>query len=209
MQIKSVFSFLFIILFSVVFSFGQTGEQSGMIKSAKGVLVVWNEPGNYYTVEIIGKTIVPASQPLLFQVDGKFFQIQTVEKKVFLKDSNEKSLNDKAILAAHRDWEGDYISKVIKKTLKIDSEWLKLSNNTEALAWSYDMPKVKDNQSAKRQLYLAVIKKDHVFLLNGATTGDDDEKALRQLLLDTMNTLKPTDKPITLEKAKQQILNGN
>ena len=209
MRIKIIYSFLFITLFSVIFSFGQAGEQSGMIKSAKGVFVVWNQPGNYYTVEIIGKTIVPASQPLLFQVDGKFFQIQTVEKKVFLKDSSEKNLNDKAVLAAHRDWEGDYISKVIKKTLKIDSEWLTLSNNTDALSWSYNMPRVTDNQSAKRQLYLAVIKKDHVFLLNGATTGDDDEKVLRQLLLETMNTLKPTDKPLSLEKAKQQILKGN
>src|ERR1035437_9482225 len=116
----------------------QTDEEGGMIKTAKGVLVVWNEPGNYYTIEIKGEKILPASQPLLFQVDGTFFQIQTVEKKAFLKDPNDNMLDGKAILSAHRDWEGDYISKVIGKTLKIDSEWIKLSNNIDALAWSYD-----------------------------------------------------------------------
>ena len=93
--------------------------------------------------------------------------------------------------------------------MKIDSEWLKLSNNTEALAWSYDMPKVSDKQTAKRQFYLTVVKKDHIFLLNAAFTGDDDEKALRRLLIDTMQTLKPTDNPLSLEKARQQILKGN
>jgi hypothetical protein len=186
------------------------GEQSGMIKSAKGVLVVWNEPGNYYTIEIQGEEIVPASQPLMFQVDGTFFQIQTVPKKAFLKGSNDKPLDDKGILAAHRDWEGDYISKILKTTLRIDSEWLKLPNNMDALAWSYDMPKkMFADQSAKRQLYLAVVKRDHVFLLNGAVTDNDDEKILRQLLLDTMNTLKPSDKPLSLEKAKEQVMKDN
>src|SRR5688500_9610296 len=85
-------------------------EQSGMIKTAKGILVVWNEPGNYFTIEIKGKQIAPMEQPMMFQVDGKFFQIQTAAKKQFLKGSNDKKLDDKTILAAHRDWERDYIS---------------------------------------------------------------------------------------------------
>src|SRR5258706_9661076 len=152
MRIRSIYVFLCIFLISVVNAPAQDGEQSGMIKTAKGVLVVWNEPGNYYTIEIKGEKILPASQPLLFQVDGKFFQIQTAEKKAFLKDPKDKKLDDKAILAAHRDWEGDYISGIIGKTLKIDSEWLKLPNNVDALAWSYDVPKkmISDDQSAKR-----------------------------------------------------------
>jgi hypothetical protein len=188
------------------YSFAQAGEQSGMIKTAKGILVVWNEPGNYYTVEIKGNKILPAEQPLLFQVDGKFFQIQTAEKKAFLKDSNDKNLDDKAILSAHRDWEGDYISGIIHSKLKIDSVWLKLANNMDVLAWSYNMPKVKDNQSAKRQLYLAVVKRDHVFLLNGAVTANDDEKEIQRLLLDTMNTMRSSDKSLSLKDASEQVM---
>jgi len=187
-------------------AFAQESEQSGMIKTAKGVLVVWNEPGNYFTVEIKGNSIIPAEQPLLFQVDGKFFQIRTAEKKAFLKNPNDKSLDDKTILAAHRDWEGDYISGMLRTKLKVDSAWLKLANNTDALAWSYNMPGVRDDQSAKRQLYLAIVKRDHVFLLNSAVTGNDNEKEIQQLLLDTMNTMLSSDKPLSLQKASEQIM---
>lgn len=187
----------------------QTGEQSGMIKSAKGILVVWNEPGNYYTIEIKGEKIIPAEQPLLFQVDGKFFQIQTVEKKAFLKDPSDKSLDDKAILAAHRDWERDYISKVIKNELKIDSAWVKLSNGNDALAWSYKMPKVVDSQGATKQLYIAVMKRDHVLLVNSALTGDDNEEDTKKLLIGTLITLRSADKPLSLEKARVQVLKDN
>jgi len=189
----------------------QEREKSGMIKTTKGILVVWNEPDNYYTIEIKGKQITPAEQPLLFQVDGLFFQIQTAEKKAFLQGNVDKKLDDKTILATHRDWEGDYLSGVLKKKLQIDSEWLKLADGTDALGWSYDMPRkmVPDGQSAKKQFYLAVVKRNHVLLLNSALTGDDNDKTIRQLLLDTINTLRSTDKPLPLQKAAEMIRNSN
>ena len=58
-------------------------------------------------------------------------------------------------------------------------------------------------------MYLAVVKRDHVLLLNTAVTENDDEKTLRQFLLDTMNTLKSSDKPLSLENAREQIMKGN
>ncbi len=184
-------------------------EQSGMIKSAKGILVVWNEPGNYFTIEISGKKILPGQQQMLFQVDGKFFQILTVDKKAFLKNLNDKTLDDKAILAAHRDWERDYISGVLKRELKIKSEWLKLPGGQDILAWSYDMPKVTDRQTAMRQLYLAVVKRDHVLLLNTALENEAEAKAGKDLLFQTLITLKPSDKPLSLQKAQEQVMNEN
>ena len=191
------------ILLLALASFAQSPEKSGMIKTAHGVLVVWNEPGNYYTIEIKGDKIQPGKQPLLFQVDGKFFQIQLVDKKAFLKD--DKITDDRSILGAHRDWEGDYISGVIGSKLNIASEWLRLANNNDALFWSYKMPKRADPQEAHWQMYLSVVKGNFVFLLNGATVGGQDEKELRSLLLDTMNTLKPSDKPLSLEKASEMV----
>ena len=187
-------------------------EKSGMVKTEKGVLVVWNEPGNYYTIEIRGQNISPASQPLLFQVDGKFFQIQVVDQRAFLSGKDSKSLDDKTILAAHRDWEGDYISGIIKKKLQIDSEWFKLANGKDALGWSYDMPRdrIPSGSQARKQFYLSVVKGNMVFLLNSALTGDDtdSDKAMRQLLIDTMNTLKPSDKPLSLANAAEMVKKG-
>lgn len=211
MHIRNIYIFLCIALVLVVGASAQEGEQSGMIKSAKGVLVVWNEPGNYYTIEIIGKTINPAGKPppIYFQVDGHFLQIQTARKSDFLKDQKNKSADDKTILAAHRDWEADYMSQLLNTKLKFDSEWIKLPDGSDALWWSSDVPeKVRTSEaSAKKQLYLSVVKRDHVFLLNSAVTPDDNnEKTLRQLLLDTMKTLKSSDKPLSLKKASEEIM---
>ena len=180
-----------------------------MIKTAKGVLVVWNEPGNYFTIEIKGN-VRPSQQPLLFQLDGgKGFQIQMVDKKAFLKNPNDKSLDDKTILAAHRDWEGDYISGIIHSKLKIDSVWLKLANSTDALAWSYEMPTIRNIPPGTRQLYLGVVKRNHVFLLNSEVAKNDDEKETRQFVLDTMNTMRSSDKPLSLKAASEQVMKEN
>jgi hypothetical protein len=56
--------------------------------------------------------------------------------------------------------------------------------------------------SAKKQFYLAVVKCDHVLLLNSALTSNDDVKAIHQLLIDTMNTLKSSDKPVFTESCR-------
>ena len=195
---------LILIAFVLLFagSISAQEEQSGMIKSANGVLVVWNEPGNYFTIEIKGKDIKPSQQERLFKVDGRFFQIQTVEKKAFLK-LTDKSLDDKAILAAHRDWEKEYISGVIKHELKVDSEWLKLPDDRDILVWSYDMPK-----TALKQFYVAVVKRDHVLLLNTALEKEGEAQASKDFLLQTLSTLKSSDKPLSLQKASEQIIKG-
>lgn len=197
-----------ILAFSAATTLAQE-EQSGMIKTANGILVVWNEPGNYFTIEIMGKKIVPAEQPMMFKVDGRFFQIQPAEKKAFLKNPNDKTLDDKTILAAHRDWEREYISGVLGRELKVESEWLKLAGGQDVLAWSYDMPKVADTQTAKRQLYLTVVKRDHVLVLNSALTDLGDSRETKELLLQTLLTLRSTDKPLSLQKASEQIKKDN
>jgi hypothetical protein len=188
----------------------QTAEQSGLIKTAGGFLVVSNEPGNYYTIEVNGKNVeADRDHPMWFKVNGKFFQVVTARKKDFLKDAGDKTLDDRAVLAAHQQWESDYIGDTLGAKLKVGSQYLKLASGMEAVAWSFDMPLVDARQTAKRQLYLAVVKRDHVLVLNTVVEANDDEKSLQKLLIDTMNTLKPSDKPLPLEKAREQVLKGN
>lgn len=213
MRIRTICIFLCIALVTIANVLAQESEKSGMIKSAKGILVVWNEPGNYYTIEVVGNNIQPAAQPppIYFQVDGRFLQIQTAWKSDFLKEEKGKSPDDKAVLTAHRDWEADYMSQLLKTKLKFVSEWVKLSDGTDALWWTSDVPeKLRTSEtSAKKQLYLSVVKRDQVLLLNSVVTRDDNnEKAIRQFLLDTMKTMKSSDKPLSLKEASEQIKKG-
>ena len=77
-----------------------------------------------------------------------------------------------------------------------------------ALSWNYDMPLIDAKQTARRQLYLSVVKGDRVLALNTVVEKDGEEKALQQLLIDTMTTLKPSDKPLSLKKASEEITKG-
>src|SRR5687767_16011998 len=75
------------------------------IKTAKGIRVVSNDPGNYFSIEIPGKKIgmLPGA-PLRFQVDGKYLEIMTHVKAPFVKAANKRGLTDLEILEWHRQW---------------------------------------------------------------------------------------------------------
>jgi len=199
---------LFVLLFATNLH-AQDDEQGGMLKTDKGILIVWNEPDNNYTLEIKGSQIRPIQDKhLMFIADGKFLQLMTVPKKDVLTKTQMKDLDDKDILIAHRDWEAQYLNSVFKETLKIGWSWLKLPNGSEVLWWSFEMPS-KAKSEAKKQIYLTISKGDHILLLNSAVTDEVDEKTAQQFLIDTMTTLKTSKKPLSLKKAQEQILKGN
>jgi hypothetical protein len=70
---KKLFAIPAFVALLALAAFAQEREQSGMIKTAKAYSWCGTSRGNYYTIEIKGNKIVPAEQPLLFQVDGMFF----------------------------------------------------------------------------------------------------------------------------------------
>ena len=209
MRYIKIIALTLLVLLSVSNLRAQDNEKGGILKTDNGILIVWNEPNNNYTIEIKGNDIRPVpDQRLLFFVDGKFLQMKTVGKKDFLKKAQMKDLDDKAILTTHRDWEAQYLGGVFKETLKIDSSWQKLANGMDALWWSFEMP-TKDKGQAKKQVYLTISKGDHILLLNSAVTDKVDEKTAQQFLLETMATLKINKKPLSLKKAQEQLLKEN
>ena len=168
------------------------------IKTAKGLLVVSNEPGNFFSMEIRGKKIgsLPGA-PLRFQVDGKYLEIMTHEKAPFVQAANKSDLTDLEILEWHRQWYSDQIEKTFGAKLQVESVPLKLFGNNDVLKWSFPMPPEAGYKHLKRQIYLSIVKGDRILLLNSAWTTDIVElKVINQLLWDTMRTLKFSDKPI-------------
>jgi len=180
-------------------------EGSGVIKTRDGVLLVSNEPGNFYTMEIKGSEIKPIQDHFFwFTVDGKFLQIVNAEKSQFLSES-EKNLDEKGVLSAHMKWESDYISETLKSKLAVNSSWITLTSGKTAIAWDFDMPQVADKQTAKRQLYILTVNGTHVIGMNTVVEKDGEEAHLRQFLLDRLNSLKPRDKVLPLAEASRQI----
>lgn len=179
------------------------------IKTDEGVLFVWNVRGLYFTLSIKGKEIKPLNDPehIFFSVDGMIFQIQLALIRDFAPDAKEKKLDDKSILAAHRDWEAKFIEGLLGSKLRVQTFNAKLSSGSEASMWQFDMPEGM-NAEAKKQVYLTVVSKDYVLLLNSVATATISDDEGRKFLLDTMATLKTSPVAIDVKKLAESVRKG-
>jgi hypothetical protein len=179
------------------------------IKTADGFLFVWNRPDLYFTISIKGKVIEPLNDPdhVFFNVDGMVFQLQLASISEFAPDARMKKLDDKNILAAHRDWESKFVEDLLGKKLQVQTHNTKLSNGGDALLWQFDMPE-GTNADAKKQLYLTIVSKSYVLLLNGVANANVSETTVRKYLLDTIATLKISAVPIDVKQLAESIRKG-
>jgi hypothetical protein len=179
------------------------------IKTDDGILFVWNVRGLYFSLAVKGKEIKPLEDPdhIFFSVDGRVLQIQLAAIKEFAPDAKEKQLNDKAILAAHRDWESKYIEDLLHAKLTVRTFNTKLSNGNDALMWQFDMPEGM-NAEAQKQLYLTLVAKDYVLMLNSEAGANIQDGDGRKFLLDTVATLKISPAPIDVQKLSESMRAG-
>jgi hypothetical protein len=179
------------------------------IKTNEGILFVWNVRGLYFTLTIKGKEIKPLEDPehIFFNVDGMIFQVQLASIRDFAPDAKEKKLDDKSILAAHRDWESKFIEGLLGSKLTVRAFNAKLSSGSDASLWQFDMP-AGMNAEAKKQVYLTIVSKDYVLLLNSVATATTSDDVARKFLLDTIATLKISPTPIDITKLSESIRNG-
>jgi hypothetical protein len=186
-------------------------EQDGWaaIKTDEGILFVWNVRGLYFTLSLKGKAIKPLDDPahIFFTLDGRVLQIQLASIKEFAPDAKEKKLDDKAILAAHREWEAKYIGELLHSKLKVQTFNAKLSNGSNASMWQFDMP-AGMNTEAQKQLYLTVVSKDYVLMLNSEATATISDVEGRKFLLDTIASLKLSPVPIDIKQLSESIRKG-
>jgi hypothetical protein len=189
-----------------------SGQEEGpvAIKMVDGYIFVWNRPELHFSISIKGKDIKPLtdSDHIFFNVDGKVFQIQSLPVRTFLADADRKGPDDKAILAAHRDWESKFVEETLGSKLKVESSAEKLGNGSDLLLWQFDMPPGL-SADAKKQLYLTLVYKDYVLLFNSVVTASISEDVARKFLLDTVGTLKVSAVPISVKDLQQSIRKGS
>src|SRR5258708_7009814 len=202
-------AFLFLLFMPAILR-AQDENVRGAIAIRSGLLIIWNEPGNNFTVEIKGKTVerVP-NKNLAFMIDGKFLQIVTALDKDFLTDTQkQQKLDERTTLLAHRDWELKYLEQTVGEKLTVDSEEISIPNSKPALIWTFPVPP-KDRDKVKKQVFLSVCKAESVLVLNGAVTSDADENVVRRFLLETVATLKIREKPLSRGEAVELASKAN
>jgi len=181
------------------------------LKTDDGILFVWNRPDLGFTLSIKGNNIRPMDDPnnIFFTVDGLIFQIQSLPISNFAADARKNKLDDKSILMAHQKWESKFIEdELLRSKLTLKSANEKLPNGNDALLWQFDLPDNLKNPDAKTQMYLTVVAKDYLILLNSVVSASASEAAVRKYLIDTMATLKVSSSPIDIKKLQDAIRKG-
>ena len=180
-----------------------------LIKTDDGMLFVWNIQKLHLTVDIKGKDIKRVNDPdhIFLDVDGKILQLQAAEIRQFAPDAKDKKLDDKAVLAAHREWESKYLEGLLKSKLSLRSFSVNMSALGPASLWAFDMPSGMSTE-VKTQVYVTVARGDYVVMLNSEATNTTSEVEIRKFLLDTMATLKISAEPIDVQKLAQSIMAG-
>lgn len=177
------------------------------ITTQSGMLLIWNQPEDHFTVEIPGKQIakLPGTDHFFFSVDGVVVQVGTAGVEQFAPTSS--GTDAQSVLVAHRDWEVAYIREALGASFDVTSESVDLGAVGKGLLWSYAMPRGVKTE-VKRQLYLTVFAGDGVILFNGAVTAEADERRVRELLVAIASSLRVSPTPIDVEKLQQQLKDG-
>jgi hypothetical protein len=179
------------------------------IKTDDGIVFVWNVRELHFTLAVKGKAIKPLDDPdhIFFDVDGKILQIQVAAIREFAPNAKEKKLDDRSVLAAHRDWESAFIEGLLKSKLQLHTFNVRLSKGGDASLWQFDMPEGM-HADAKTQLYVTVVRGDYVVMLNSEATATTSEETARKFLLDTMATLKTSPDLIDVKKLAETVRKG-
>lgn len=177
--------------------------QRAAIRTSEGALFIWNQPGNNFSLEIKGKDVRPnnSSKDVYFKVDGLVLQIQCAAISQVTNDRRDVQ----TVLNAHKDWETQYAATVLGQQPKVQSVTQKSADGRELLYWSFDMPE-NFTGPGKTRLFLTTVNGEYVIVLTAVIMSSGEEQRVRQLLFDTLATLKVSVKPFEVPQPHKESL---
>lgn len=167
------------------------------LRTKFGMVVVSNEPGHTWMVELRGQKIdtVPSDRPK-FVVDG--MPLQILAQRLPADPAGTGGNDTVRALIAHRDAELKEIAKDSKRSLRPRSETVQLADGSTALLWSFDM------QNVDSPLFLSRVGPGYIMTLFVFVRGVRTEDGVRNWLVEAMNSFRFSDKPfVTAELRKQ------
>jgi hypothetical protein len=181
-----------------------------VIKTETGYLLVHNRDKNSYSLEFKGTRIEPMkSDHPKFLLDGKFVQVVNATNEQFWKPKADSKVQTtpEEYLEAHRVWESDYLGNAMNAKLSVASEFLEIGQKKKALLWSFPMPQEFESPYT-HQLFLSTLLGNDVLLLNVSVGGSENQKSIRNYIIETMNTLKTNDKPFNIKELTNFLKKG-
>jgi hypothetical protein len=81
--------------------------------------------------------------------------------------------------------------------------WFKLADGARAAVWNYEKPlRHEGDTEVLSRFALSTVKGDHLLLMDITVGKESDAQKTQRFLVDTMNSLRTSDKPLTPEQVK-------
>ena len=136
----------------------------GLIGTPESLLLVFNEPDNYFYIEIEGVDKRKTEQPNAFVIDNRFVQVKAVNKNKFLTE-NYNNQSDLEIIKKYISWESDYLNQTFGFELNNHVETLETKKGNASVFWTYDLPTPKEENQADSTLTESVQKQMFILRL--------------------------------------------
>jgi len=192
-----------------VFAQGKFG--TSVIKTDGGYLIVQNREKTSFSLEFKGESLKPLkSDHPTFVLDGKLIQVVTVSYKNYWNPA-EKSAAEPGIdqlLESHKIWESDYLGEALNAKLSVTSELFEIDRRRKVMFWSFPMPKNLES-TYSHQLFLTTLIDKDVVGINASPTRPEEQKAYREFIVASMNTLKTSDKPFNIKELREFLKEGD
>ncbi|MFL6467539.1 MAG: hypothetical protein ACJ72Z_06245 [Pyrinomonadaceae bacterium] len=178
------------------FVFAQVGPHMRHIKNERGLHIISNEPGNYFSIRIEGTAAARLHTPkkYWYTVDGIRFEFYSEENAKFVM-TDVPQLDDVVVLRLYR---SELIRRFANLKPKIRSSWLKLANGKDALLLSYEGRPASPVPVTDRQLFIVITGPMHVFGLFAPVLTGQTEAQVRRVLIRTLGTFAFRDEPIDI-----------
>ena len=168
----------------------------------EGQLMIFNEPGAYFTFVIEGKEIENVEGggiPLAIKVDGNYVQMTSPAIADFFS-GDPSDTPDHDLLTMHQAWEVSWLSAQAKtEELGLYREHITLPNGRGCLVWTLDTP------NHPTHLIVTTVLRPRLLVLSAVVRGDNQDRLL-DLLLKGMESLERKESPVDVEWIRDSVI---
>ncbi len=201
-----------LLLLIAILVFSKNLYCQGLIGTPTSLILVYNNPNNYFYIEIQGIDKKKTEKKNIFIIDKRGVQVLAINKYKFLpKVDSSKSQID--ILKVYIKWESDYIDSAFNFDIKATEETLRTPKGKEVVFWTYDWPLKQEptrtdstiTNTTQKQMFILRVVKDYVVGINTPLFESDQYENNKAYLLNNIDNIVESDKEIDLDELNKQV----
>ncbi len=175
--------------------------QVGTERTARGIKILSNVPGNRYVLELVGESVTRVRNPKdgglipnIWDVDGLLLHVMS------LPLAEEADLgHPMALLRAHMRYERDFQAEKGLKEVIPSRDWLSFPTGEPVLYWEMLMPVKEDPPlptNVTKMMFATTLNGNNVIILAASLLPTVDEVKCKRTLTDSLLTLVRHEKSV-------------